>query len=277
MKTFLFIFVLIGLFLVSGCGDSTGNSGNGTLSLKITDAPFPVDWLDSALVTINKIEIRQKGEADSGKPYIVLSEEEFNINLLDLRNGITEDILEIDIPAGSYDLVRLYVKSARVKFKDGNESTLTVPSGAQTGIKVFISPDIQVTGGLTSELLLDFDLGKSFHFTGNPQTPEEVKGVKFKPVVRAVNVSVAGRISGNVSDTSGTVVANAQVWISRDTVITSTYSDISGAYQIIGMEAGLYDISAGKMGYDSLTVNDIEVVAGNLTNQNFVLTPKSGE
>ncbi len=43
------------------------------------------------------------------------------------------------------------------------------------------------------------------------------------------------------------------------------------------MEAGLYDISAGKMGYDSLTVNDIEVVAGNLTNQNFVLTPKSGE
>lgn len=273
MKAFLFIFVFAGLFFVSGCGDSTGNSETGNLSVSITDAPFPVDWLDSALVTINKIEIRQKGEADSGKPYIVLSEDEYEINLLDLRNGVTEDLLALEIPVGSYDLVRLYVKSARVKFKDGNESILTVPSGEQTGIKVFIKPDIQVNGELTSELLLDFDLGKSFHFTGNPQTPEEVKGVKFKPVVRAVNETFAGRISGFVSDTSGTIVADAQVWLSRDTVITTTYSDISGAYQIIGIEAGLYDISASKMAYDTVTVSDIEVVAGNLTNQNFVLTP----
>ena len=43
---------------------------------------------------------------------------------------------------------------------------MKVPSGEQTGIKVFIDPGIHVEGGISAELLLDFDLSKSFVMRG---------------------------------------------------------------------------------------------------------------
>ena len=272
--TGLFLSLML-LMLLFACGDSTSNSETGTISVNITDAPFPVDWLDSAIVYIDKIEIRQKNEADSGKPFIVLSEDTYRVNLLELRNGEIENLLDFEIPVGSYDLVRLHVESALVKLKNGSEYDLKVPSGGQSGIKVFIAPDLRIEGGLTSELLLDFDLGKSFVMKGNPRTPEEVTGVKFKPVIRVANESVSGRISGTVSDTSGTVIPDAQVWLTADSLITTTFTDISGSYQIIGVNAGFYGISSSKLGYDTVNVENVEVVAGNMTNQDFILTPTS--
>ena len=135
----LYMILTLMLLMLFACGDSTSNSETGSISVNITDAPFPVDWLDSAIVTIDKIEIRQKNEADSGKPFIILSEDTYRVNLLDLRNGEIENLLDFEIPVGSYDLVRLYVESGLVKFKDGSEYEMKVPSGGQTGIKVFIA------------------------------------------------------------------------------------------------------------------------------------------
>lgn len=273
MKKYSILFVALMGFLLFGCSDATDNSSTGKLSLTITDSPFPVDWLDSAIVNINKIEIRDKVDS-SGSPFLVLSEEAQSVNLLDLRNGVTEELLNLDIPVGRYDLIRLYVESAKVKFTDGSVYDLNIPSGEQTGIKIFISPDIEVSGGLTAELLLDFDISKSFLLMGNPASPADVKSVKFKPVIRAVNQSSAGRVSGIVSDTSDVLLADAQVWISTpDSVLTSSFTSESGAYQLIGIPAGSYTLSASIADYDTVTVENISVVSGNMAEQDFVLTP----
>ena len=59
-----------------------------------------------------------------------------------------------------------------------------------------------VDGGLTSELLLDFDLSKSFVMRGNLDKPSGIIGFIFKPVIKAVNNTTAGRLEGLVTDTA---------------------------------------------------------------------------
>ena len=176
------IFALIAtVFIMSGCKKTTDVPGNGNLVVKFTDDPFNISYVESATVTITKIEVRKTGQ-DDGNPFILVSDDPITLDLMELRNGITEDLPAIDLPAGSYDLIRLYVESAGLKIKDQpGEYNVKVPSGGQTGIKVFITPALHVEGGLTSELLLDFDLAKSFVMRGNLDHSAGVNGFIFKP------------------------------------------------------------------------------------------------
>jgi hypothetical protein len=85
------------------------NNQNGTLIIKLTDAPFPIDMIDAAMVTITKVEIRKKSEGEElGYPYITVMEDPLEFNLLDLRNGVTADLAEMElepgIPAGFYTI-----------------------------------------------------------------------------------------------------------------------------------------------------------------------------
>ena len=84
----------------------------GHLVIKLTDAPFPFDMIASATVNITKVEIRKvtEGEED-GYPYInlPLPQDSNGFNLLELRNGIKADLVEMGIEPGYYDLIRLYV------------------------------------------------------------------------------------------------------------------------------------------------------------------------
>src|SRR5882672_418799 len=56
-----------GLLSVIGCGFLTGLSpaGTGTLRLLITDRPFPVDMVTSAVVTITEIEVHATSQPTS--------------------------------------------------------------------------------------------------------------------------------------------------------------------------------------------------------------------
>jgi len=260
----------------------------GKLVLKVTDDPFRISFVDSATITITKIEIRQAGphhkrhqyagtepDTTDRNPYIVLSEDTITLNLLDLRNGITQELLSLEIPQGTYDLIRLYVADAGLKIKDHHAPfRCKVPGGAHTGIKIFIRPPLVVEGGLTSELLLDFDLSRSFVMLGDLRHHMGVTGFIFKPVIRAVNVSTAGRVEGVVTDTSKARLENAQVWLMQDTIVSTAFTANDGYYAMIGIPAGTYSIYATKEGYDTVSFKDVKVTAGNRTVVNFALTPQ---
>lgn len=258
----------------TSCNKDTIGDGYGTLKVKITDDPFPVDFIDEASVSITKVEIRQKDSNDSN-PYITIFEDTVEYNLLELRNGIMADFLEIEIPVGNYDLIRLYVDKASISIRDFGTYDIKVPSGSQTGIKIFIDPDLRITGGFTTELLLDFNLDKSFVLKGNADTPAGIKGFNFKPVIRAVNNSTAGTVKGIISDTASLVIPNAQVWIMQDTTIATSFSDSTGFYALAGIPEGFYSLYATKENYDTLIFSNIEVVAANFTTVHFVLTPEN--
>ncbi len=271
MKKLLFTFFAAAI-IMSACTKT--NDSSGKLVVKITDDPFNISYVESATVTITKIEIRKTGE-NEGDAFIVLSENPITLDILKLRNGVTKELLNLEIPQGKYDLIRLYVDEASLKIKDQPISyNVKVPSGKQTGLKIFISPALSVDGGLTSELLLDFDLSRSFVMRGNMDNSAGVNGFIFKPCIRATNNSTAGRIEGFVKDTSEVTIVNAKVWVKQDTIISTAFTDISGNYAFIGVLAGTYSIFATKENYDTVSYTGIKVIEGNRTIQNFALTKK---
>ncbi|MEX0985993.1 MAG: DUF4382 domain-containing protein [Bacteroidales bacterium] len=267
----LIVFGMI-LTFVAGCNNQDF-TGYGTLKLSITDAPFPLEYIDSANVTITKVEVRAQAdttETDTvDSEFFTVMEESRTFNLLELRNGVMEVLGEIDLEEGNYDLIRVYVEEASLSVAGGETFNLMVPSGSQTGIKVFVTPAISINDGMTSEVLLDFSLERSFILKGNMDTPAGIIGFNFVPVIRAVDLAATGTVSGMVSDTAMNAIGNASVWISQDTVIASAMTDTTGYYAIPGITAGTYTLSATAAGYDTLTVNDVVVNAGSLTEVDF--------
>ncbi|MDT8402714.1 MAG: DUF4382 domain-containing protein [Bacteroidales bacterium] len=277
MRNIIKVFGLIGLamMIIVSCqkNDRNIDDNSGTLRISITDDPFPVEFIEEANVVITKVEIREKDD-HNGYPFITLLEDTLEFNLLELRNSVTAELLETDIPVGEYDLIRLYVDEASIVIKDHGTYDLKVPSGAQTGIKLFIEPAIMVEGGLTTDLLLDFNLEKSFILKGNMHSPAGINGFNFKPVIRAVNNSTAGTVQGIVSDTAALALKDVSVWIMADTTVSTAYTDTTGFYALPGIPEGIYSLYATKENYDTLMYDNVVVRAANLTIQDFKLTPK---
>ena len=253
----------------------------GYISLKVTDAPFPHNMVSEANITITKVEARLKDKEETntsdanGSPFQLLYEGEIQMNLLELTNGVSQSLGEVEVPVGTYDLVRVYVKDANVILTDGRTFDLKVPSGGQTGIKVFLKPDLIVNEGFTNELLLDFDVYQSFVTKGNTNDVSGITGFNFKPVIKASNISVSGALSGTVStpiDEITTDLKGAQIAImAADTLNTTTFTDASGQYMVQGLSGGSYKVIAELDGYQTKSVEEVAIVAGNETTQDFDL------
>ena len=263
-------FATLILILITGCEKWFHADSRGQLVISITDDPFNIDLVESATVTIESMEVRHKGVNDT-VPFIKIMETPVTVDLMDLRNGVTQELVHANLPAGDYDQVRLITGEASVKIKDGDLFTLKVPSGAQSGIKIKVDPSVTVEGGLTSSLLLDFDLSKSFVLRGNTNKPNGIVGLNFKPVVRVANISFAGSVEGKVTDIEQNFLENASVLVLKDTVLASSFTDASGKYLFIGIPAGTYKMIAAKESYDTLVFEGVKVVAGNVTIRNFAL------
>ena len=270
MKKLIFA-LFAAVTIISGCNKSeiSTNGGPGRLTVKITDDPFNISTVESATVTITKIEIRKAG-ANDGDPFIELLTDPVTIDLFQLRNGITEELVDLEVPQGDYDLVRLYVDDANLKIKEIAEPfRMKVPSGEQTGIKVFIEPGIHVEGGISAELLLDFDLSKSFVMRGKMAH----NGFIFKPCIRAANISSAGRIEGYVKDAANATIEEAKVFAIQGTDTITTFTNADGFYAIVGLPADTYSMFAAKNNFDTASIESIVVIPGNKVVQDFVLVP----
>lgn len=261
----------------------------GKLVVKITDAPFPADLVAEAKITIDKVELRLKNDDDNDEDddgdekstvsdsidnnaVLILSEEVQTINLLELMNGVTDVLAEAEVPSGEYKEIRLHVVKAEIVLNDGTTYDLKIPSGKQSGLKIKIKPTLVVYSGLENEVVLDFDVSRSFIVKGNPKTKAGIKGFIFKPVVRAVNNSVAGTISGMVNNESGEPIENANVRLFNDTdTITTAITEDEGYYAIIGLPGGTYKMECEHEDYLKSNLIDVTVIANEETKQNFVL------
>jgi uncharacterized lipoprotein NlpE involved in copper resistance len=93
MKKIIFT-IFAAVIILSGCNktDGPGSNGSGKLVVKITDDPFNINYVESATITINKIEIRKAGQNEAAS-FIVLSQDSLTFDLLKLRNGVTKELL----------------------------------------------------------------------------------------------------------------------------------------------------------------------------------------
>ncbi|WP_108423055.1 DUF4382 domain-containing protein [Flagellimonas amoyensis] len=293
MRTKIFFNALILAFLtLMGCSGDDNNGPNGEtgrLSIQLTDAPFPFDLVTEANVTIFKVDARLASDDDdemdddeSGSSFVTLMEEEITVNLLDLTNGITEELADVEVPVGTYNLVRVHVRGVNVVLADERSFDLNVPSGEQTGIKIFIDPGLTVAGGLSSDLLLDFDVSRSFVAKGSTNSVDGITGFNFKPVIKASNLSTAGTLSGIVATMDGETaipLENAQISVldMNEEPVTSGATKIDGAYAIMGLEAGTYKVFSSLNGYVTSDTLDVEIVAANKTIQDFILEVEAAQ
>lgn len=183
--------------LLAGCGGSSSDTGQ--LKLAITDAP--VDEADAVYAALTGIEVKP---ADG--PSFML--EEFDppmvIDLMELQDGISQQLADATVPAGQYNWIRLAVSldedgvideeemdSTSYIVIDGVPYALWVPSGNQSGLKLnrgFIVPQ----GGV-ADFTIDFDLRKSVHLPMNG----DLRYV-LRPTLRIVDNTIVGSIYGNV-------------------------------------------------------------------------------
>jgi hypothetical protein len=139
------------------------------------------------------------------------------------------------VPAGKYTQVRIIIDDAVIGVNDTVHS-LTVPSGAQTGLK--FGPQFTVEEGSIYELVFDFDVNQSIVVNGPKKDP---KGYKLKPHMRMIATAVAGSISGEVTNPKDLPIAYA---IQQGSTITSSLVDTTTGYFMLGfLKEGEYTVS----------------------------------
>lgn len=245
LLTIPFAIIVAFSVLFTGCGTGS-DTGAGTMTVEMTDAP--IDSADAVNVFIERVEV----QSQDGSGWVTLNEPQQEYNLLELVNGATEVIGSAELEEGTYNQIRLILsRDGHSVVVDGNEYSMKVPSGAQTGVKLNINAEIEPD--IEYVLLLDFEASKSVVKAGTSGM------YLLKPVIRAQEKAITGNIAGTVNPADAEPVVYA---IADSDTLSSTIADTSsGEFKLIGLEQGTYDVSVDPRNdsYQSTTVENVDV------------------
>lgn len=166
---------------------ASGGSASGAVQVSTSLTPpgaragvVSLSQVESVEVTVNRVEVLRVGadsaSADSAGPWVALQVEggSQTVDLTDLPSGDGVTVASAELDPGDYRNVRLFFSGATVTFTEdvsfpgggqggrtfeaGTAHELTVPSGAETGIKVNTgSFTVDDETGATVNLLADTD------------------------------------------------------------------------------------------------------------------------
>jgi hypothetical protein len=239
-----------------GGGDDGDKAKTGTLKLSITDAP--VDDVDEVWVKFSAVEFKP----ESGAPILNTLQTPQSLNLRELRDGRTAVLVnEVVLPAGRYEWIRLVVDNVpnvrdSYVMADGLECELTVPSGAESGLKMNRGFTLTADGSVA--LTADFDLRKSLHAPPGQKSMMGVctQGYLLRPTLRLVQDSEVGAIAGTVH--SSRVKPGCSVYVFPGDVASTTPDDFdnkdaepvvmapvseAGTYKATFLTAGTYTVA----------------------------------
>jgi len=228
---------------LAGCdGKATlgsGGSKTGEVSMDITDAP--TDQFSEVNIVFTGIVLKP---AD-GEEIEFTFEEPRELDLLSLQGGETATLLDSEeVAAGRYSWVRLTldVDQSHV-MENGQQKTLFIPSGAQTGLKLVSGFTVAADG--SNRFTIDFDVRKSIvDPQGNPQGADYF----LKPTLRLVDNQEVGAIAGNV---------DASTVIQTQCANVSEYTGM--VYVFEGFNAVLDDLGSNNEPLMAVPVSDDRV------------------
>lgn len=170
-KIIIFAAVLLsGSIAFYSCKKNTDNQGTSTLNVRLTDAPTAYEE-----VNVDIQEVRVKFSDDSlNTGWVTLNTFPGIYRLLDLQNGVDTLLATGAFPFQTIKEIR-FVLGPNNTIKDaGVVYPLTIPSGAESGLKLKISKDLNET---LETIIIDFDAALSVTKTGTGD-------YKLRPVLR---------------------------------------------------------------------------------------------
>ncbi|HEY7393302.1 MAG TPA: DUF4382 domain-containing protein [Gemmatimonadaceae bacterium] len=191
--------------LVGGCADddTTSLGSTGRLTVRLTDAPSLIDSIqrvdifiervDGRLAVASDAEIAAHVDTASVGGWVTLATPNASFNLLALRNGTTRTLHDASLPTGSYNAFRIVIDPSKssVTLKSGRVLThnsspgILFPSVTRSAIRISPSKPVQIVGGRTANLIVDFDVNTSLVQRGNSI---ERDGLLFRPRITATVV-----------------------------------------------------------------------------------------
>lgn len=253
--------------LLTGCSTEP-DAGTGTMQVRMHDAPADFDEVN---IYIERVEVNRE-EGDEG--WQVLSEPDRIYNLLELVNGAYEVLGEAELETGTYRQIRLIVNQEESHVvENGEVIDLTVPSGAQTGLKLNV--DAEILPDIDYILQLDFDADRSIVKPG-----QSGMGYLLKPVIRATNLANTGIIAGEITPearAAAYAILDAGT-AEADTVSTTFADEDDGQFRLLGLPANIYTVSVEprEEGYLRTDVEDVEVIVGETTELDPIVLDTDG-
>ncbi|MBI3902152.1 MAG: DUF4382 domain-containing protein [Nitrosomonadales bacterium] len=256
--------------LVAGCGGG-GSGGVGTLGVSLTDAPSC--GFDAVNVTVVKVRVHQSRSAsvnDAGWTDIALNPSR-KINLLNLTNGVLDNLGEASLSAGHYTQLQLVLDpntsgglANSVVPTGGTETALITPSAVQSGIKLI--NEFDVVSGQRVDLVMDFNACKSIVKHGNGT-------YSLKPVIKILPFALNG-IDGFIDTTllgSGVTITAQQ----SGTVVQSTIPNAqTGEFLLSRLAPGNYDVVLTANAHATAVITTVPVISTtSVVNVSDILTP----
>jgi hypothetical protein len=279
--------------LITGCGgggDTTTSlpsiQNKGTVSFNLTDAPTDDVNVKGVYVTFHALRYQYAGNDDKWE-YIELNESR-TINLLDLQDGKTTLLHEIELPAGEISHVNFIIDTNEcyVDLYVGGLQPLDVTNSDEIGFRAF--GGFTIEAGQTVTVTADFDVRKSVKLTENGE-------YILCPAIKIVDNNDVGCIKGIMDlrltrDISSVIVYAYQdgTWNANESNTTNNFRDavVSNSvkmksYTLSWIPIGTYDLvivaydSSGEfkkiLGYmNDVSVGECEITSQNITNDTLM-------
>jgi hypothetical protein len=238
----IFSYLLIAcwaVFSMSCSSDDENPSGESArVNILLVDAPATYDevWVEVLAVRVkideDGIEDDDIDDDDESSWVEIIYDESQPINLLELTGGTSEHLGTENFPEGEIDQIRLILGENNYVIKDGQRFDMKTPSAQQSGLKIKV--DEYIEGGMSYDLVIDFDAAKSIVEAGNSGQ------IILKPVLRAYLDEVSTGIMGQVLPLEAQPV---QVTVEGEGESMNTFVDANGNYKITGLDEGVYKIT----------------------------------
>jgi len=230
--------ILICNLLSCSESSSSGPDTEGELFIKLHDAPANYDHMYISVVAVSIY----RADDNLNLSWSVVNTDPVNVDLLSLRNGISEPLVLNKVRVGKYEKIKLRFGACGI-VESGNPHSLSFNFATQP--EFTYDYNFEVLQGERTQLSVDFNVPGSISQNGI--------FYYFTPDIRVQNASLCGWISGSVLDTTNgrnVIPSTIFTWTGLDSVSTLN-EPVNGSFQLSDLPENYYSIWI--VPFDSLT------------------------